>query len=249
MLFLSIITTAVFGLHTEGKTFNKIRIREEERKFLLYYPKNFTNKLWVLLHGHPGHAKHIFHYTDFFFVAEDKGFVLLVLQGRCIISYFCYFNTGSMKGPFDSDWSKDDIEYIDQVIETFFEFSGFDKHSTQIVITGHSAGAFMSYTYAINTTKHKIHAVAGVAGHIGGESHPADRPIRRYDPNLFGIQGDYLFNVIMVFGDKDTLVKIRGSDRGRKDFSLDQDIEFFLRENDCLNSTEEIYYDMNEISK
>ncbi len=243
-LLLSIVVTIVLGLNTNGKTYNEIKIREEKRKFLLYFPKKFTkNKLWIGLHGNPGSAKYFFHNTDFFLVAEDKGFPLLILQARCVVSYFCYWNTGLFRSLFDTNWDKDDIEYIDTVIETFFEFSGFNESLTEIVITGFSGGAFMAFTYAINTTIHKIHTVIGVAGHIGGNSHPWFKPSRIYDPNLFGIQGENLFNVISVLGENDTVIEIRG---GEYYFSVEQDAEFFLKENDCLNSTEEYYYDMNE---
>ena len=244
-----------------GTENNKIIIDGLQREFLLYYPNSLRNvkktttvPLWVILHGQSVNIKTFYDVSDFYLVAEDKKIVLLFVQGHCSFDeWFCCWNTGHLRGLLDLDWNQNDIKFIDETITEVLNYNpitdlSIDKN--KIIMMGYSAGAFMSYTYAINTTTHNIHTAIGVAGHIGGKAYPWQPPPRSYDPSNWGYLGDTRPNIIMVFGEKDILVKIEGGEDflKRTDFSMEDDINFFKSEHSCEDH-ESIKYDMNEYLK
>lgn len=225
--------------NTDGTVYNTININEDKRGFLLYHPSggnpNKEYQLWVLLHGQSRNAITFAENTDFFMVARDKEVIAVFPEGHCddVFESMCCWNTGHLRGLTQKDWSLDDIAFLDKLLSQIK-----DTYTvSEIIVVGFSAGAFMTYTYAINTTEHDIFAIFPIAGHIGGNSSQFHVPVINYDPNRFGVQSEYRPHVISIGGSDDINVKIEGGltfDR-RIDFSKKQDMDFWMEANNCIN--------------
>lgn len=248
-------------LNIDGSEYNNIEVNGEPREFLLYYPKSLRDRekssqisvpLWVVLHGQSYNAKPFFDQIDFHLVAEDNQFVVVFAQGHCIQEAMCCWNTGHLRGLLEKDWSKDDIKYIEKMLEIIVttkvvENVKIDKD--EIVITGFSAGAFMTHTLATNMTKYAPFAILPVAGHAGGESAFWQPPVRNYDPNNFGVSSKTTPHMIAVYGLEDEGVPIDGGYiYGRTDFSKKQDIDLWISLNGCSKiEIRDVKYDANDM--
>jgi poly(3-hydroxybutyrate) depolymerase len=221
-----------------------------EREYLMYVPEGLRTRkekstrvtLFVALHGGSNTAKHYFYTTDLYMVAEDKqDFILLFPQGHCDSYTLCCWNSGHVRGLHQPDWySTNDVEFLDDLI-TFIlgEFPEIDD----IVMLGFSSGAFMSYTYAINTTVHQIHTVIPVSGTIGGISAEFQQPEVVYDPNDWG--ATFKTNVIHIHGKKDEVVPIDGGyTQTRYDMSMLDCIKFWMETNGCLGTQHPMEIDL-----
>lgn len=231
----------------DGTEYNTIIVNEHERKFFLYNPSpNKELPLWILLHGQAGNVKEFIENTDFFMVAEEKEVIAVFPEGHCYeeIAQMCCWNTGHLRSLSKSDWNIDDIAFLEELITQL----KIEYKISEIIITGFSAGAFMTHTYAINTTKHEIFAILPVAGHIGGIGYYWQEPVSYYDPNTFGVQSVNRPHVVTIFGTNDAIVSIKGGVTfdGRIDFSMKQDLDFWMNANECINQHISFnYYDMN----
>jgi poly(3-hydroxybutyrate) depolymerase len=255
LIILILINNQKIEWNTDGTEYNTLTVDGNERKFLLYYPKSWDKKskipLWVVLHGQSRNAKDFFGDTDFSYVAEDKGIVVLFAEGHCDFEVMCCWNTGQLKGLLDFDANVNDMKYIDELITEVFNHDQLLDRD-ELIMFGFSAGAFMAHTYAINTTVHKLHSIISVAGHIGGLSYFWQPPLVFYNPFMWGVLSEHRPNVIMLFGDEDINVKIEGGfdTLGRWDFSLKNDSIFWTIQNGCTYPIHEFYkYDMNEYLK
>ena len=250
LLILLFVCNTFEKWNTDGTEYNTININDKDRSFLLYHPGvnlNVEYPLWVLLHGQSTNSMAFAENTDFFMVAKEKEVIAVYPEGHCYeeIENMCCWNTGHLKGLKVADWSLDDIKFLDELLTQLKS----NYEVGEIIITGFSAGAFMAHTYAINVTEHEIFAILPIAGHIGGVGYPFQTPVTHYDPNIFGVQSEFRPHVVTVFGGNDGLVKIKGGVdfAGREDFSMKQDLDFWMDANECINQHISFnYYDMED---
>jgi poly(3-hydroxybutyrate) depolymerase len=157
----------------------------------------------------------------------------------------CCWNSGHLRGWLSFEWSMDDVYFLDDLIE-YIKNEEIVKNVKigEVVVTGYSSGAFMTYTYAINTTKHEIHTIIPVSGTIGGISAFYQFPQINYDPNNWGIT--FKTNVIHIHGTDDENVLIDGGySFGRYDMSMEESISFWFKENDCTKTENTIEIDLS----
>ena len=246
MFYLLIIFVFSKSLNIDGNVYNSLIVNGNKRKFLLFHPNPTKSlPLWIFLHGQSYNAKTFVQNTDFFYVANDKEVITLFPEGHCTLEHMCCWNTGNLKGLTYKEWELDDVVYLDEVISQVK--SNFDIN--EIVMVGFSAGAFMAHTYAINTTKHEMFSVIPVAGHIGGVSYPWLPPVINYNPTNFGVQSSHRPNIVLLFGGGDIFIKIDGGMDilGRIDFSMKEDLDFWMNQNECSDQDKtSITYDIEE---
>ena len=244
MITLLFLIHLIHSLNLDGTEYNEIN----DRQYLLYYPEAFrsppskqtTLPLFVILHGGSVTSTYFLHKSDFHMVAEDKNFIALFPEGHCSLDIMCCWNSGHLRGLLEHNWEVDDMTYLDDLIDFIKTDNIVNKVNIgNIVLTGFSAGGFMTYTYAINTTRHEIHSIIPVAGSIGGVSAWYQPPQITYNPSNWGVT--FKTNVIHIHGLLDANVLINGGySYSRYDMSMNDAISFWLNQNECddVNSTQ-----------
>jgi poly(3-hydroxybutyrate) depolymerase len=128
--------------------------------------------LLIVLHGDGGSGAGIQGYAGFDGIADTANFLVAypnaanTLWGIQFNKYAD--NVAGFAGIPDPN-AADDVQYISDLIDYFFNTYGIDK--SRVYITGHSGGAFMAYFLALaDGTKNKVAAIAPVAASVWGES-------------------------------------------------------------------------------
>jgi poly(3-hydroxybutyrate) depolymerase len=233
-------------LNIVGTEYNIIDVDGVPREYILYYPTKLRESetkvkvaLYVVLHGQTFNADLFYDSTDFHIIAEEKSFVVVYPQGHCTFEVLCCWNSGHLKGFSEDEALLDDIKYIETLVD-FIITSNIVKNveidEDEIVVTGFSAGAYMTHTAGTNVTTFDPFAIFPVAGHTGIISAEWQPPLVVYNPVDFGVQRESRPHVVAIYAEKDPFCPIDGGPiLGRLDTSLKEDIDFWMSQNGCTN--------------
>lgn len=152
--------------------------------------------------------------------ADQAGFAIAYPQSLVIYdgvtTQWNYFYYPYWAGP-----EPDDTGFLRQLIDTLQ--ASIHPDSRKIYLTGHSAGAFMSYRAAVELSS-RIAAIASVSGTIYGTpftdwrvAPPAGGPV----------------SVLMLHGDSDTAVPYCGVSPNFRYASQDQTFDYWAAANGC----------------
>jgi uncharacterized protein (TIGR03437 family) len=217
-LFTAVNASGRTGIRTSGS----IDVDGVDRTYVLYVPASFqpgTSGLVVLMHGMTGHADGMDSWTQMDDKADEAGFALACPQsmvdewGRTQWDYFYY--------PYWAGPTPDDTGFLQQLIDTLQATVHPDPK--RIYLTGHSAGAFMSYRAAIELSS-RVAAMASVSGTIFGTpftdqrvAPPAGGPV----------------SVLILHGDVDPAVPYCGVSPDFRYASQDQSFDYWAANNGC----------------
>ena len=155
LFFLSIPLLSLSQQITEDTIFHD----GINRSYILYVPDSYSAdqpaSLVLNLHGYGMNAGEQMIYSNFYPIADDKGFILVHPQGTQDVVGSQFWNSGS--GGQESNI--DDVGFLSNLIDTLSDQYNIDR----VYSTGMSNGGFMSYRLACDLS-HKIAAIASVTG-------------------------------------------------------------------------------------
>jgi uncharacterized protein (TIGR03437 family) len=217
-LFIAVNANGRTGIGTASS----IQVNGVDRTYTLYIPANYqpgTSGLVILMHGMTGHAVGMDSWTQMNDKADQAGFGLACPQstedywGRTQWDYFYY--------PYWAGPEPDDTGFLRQLIDTLQ--ATIHPDPKRIYLTGHSAGAFMSYRGAVELSS-RIAAIASVSGTIFGT------PVTdfRLAPKAGGP-----VSVLMLHGDVDGAVPYCGNSPDFRYATQDQTFDYWAANNGC----------------
>jgi uncharacterized protein (TIGR03437 family) len=217
-LFTAVNASGRTGIGTS----TSIDVDGVDRTYTLYVPANFqpgTSGLVILMHGMTGHAVGMDSWTQMNDKADQAGFALACPQatvdiwGRTQWNYFYY--------PYWPGPPSDDTGFLRQLIDTLQATIHPDPR--RIYLTGHSAGAFMSYRGAIELSS-RVAAIASVSGTVFGTPFTD----QRVAPPAGGA-----VSVLILHGDVDTAVPYCGISTDFRYATQDQTFDYWAANNGC----------------
>jgi uncharacterized protein (TIGR03437 family) len=203
-------------------TASSISVNGVERTYTLYLPANYqpgTSGLVILMHGMTGHAVGMESWTQMIDKADQAGFALACPQSTenyAGVTQWNYFYYPYWAGP-----EPDDTGFLRQLIDTLQ--GTIHPDPKRIYLTGHSAGAFMSYRGAVELSS-RVAAIASVSGTIFGTPFT---DLRVAPPPRGPV------SVLMLHGDVDTAVPYCGVSPDFRYASQDTTFEYWSSYNGC----------------
>ena len=217
-LFTAVNANGRTGIGTAGS----IQVNGVDRTYTLYIPANFqpgTSGLVILMHGMTGHAVGMDIWTQMNDKADQAGFALACPQSTenyAGVTQWDYFYYPYWAGP-----EPDDTGFLRQLIDALQ--ATIHPDPKRIYLTGHSAGAFMSYRGAVELSS-RVAAIASVSGTIFGTpftdlrvAPPAGGPV----------------SVLMLHGDVDASVPYCGISPDFRYATQDQSFDYWAANNGC----------------
>jgi polyhydroxybutyrate depolymerase len=218
--------------------YSYISIDNINRQFIIHLPPNYdfntTYPLLVALHGGTGNAKQFESQSNFDSIADKENFIVVYPDGLGLFEFnFHIWNSGYIKT--DLTGGVNDVDFLYKLIESLKVQYSID--SSKIFMTGHSNGAMMTYRMAAEYPN-LFSGIAPVSGSIGGKTSSEDDWYIIPHPNSS-------LNVVAIHGLLDTNILYNGGitqtgyNAGeRYDYSVNQSINFWIKNNKCLgNST------------
>jgi polyhydroxybutyrate depolymerase len=202
------------------------------RQYYIYEPNVIQENppLIFLMHGFTGSALGISSYSGMNALADMHGFVVCYPQGTSDQNGDNFWNVGYN---FHENQSVDDVSFIVSLAEYLHNEYGYDANNT--FAAGMSNGAEMSYKLACETDEF-FNAIAPVAGTMFGESWTSCNP----NP----------MPVLEIHGTNDDVTLWEGDDNDTywgPYPGVEQVIDFWVEENDCINNEDIILQGMNTI--
>jgi polyhydroxybutyrate depolymerase len=202
------------------------------RQYYIYEPNVIQENppLVFLMHGFTGSALGISSYSGMNALADEHGFVVCYPQGTSDQNGDNFWNVGYN---FHDNQSVDDVSFIVSLAEYLHNEYGYDANNT--FAAGMSNGADMSYKLACETDGF-FNAIAPVAGTMFGESWTSCNP----NP----------MPVLEIHGTNDNVTLWGGDDNDTywgPYPGIEEVIDFWVEENDCINNEDIILQGMNTI--
>lgn len=217
-LFTAVNANGRTGITTSAS----IDVNGVDRTYILYVPANFqpgTSGLVIVMHGMTGHAAGMDSWTQMDDKADQAGFAIAYPQS--MVDYFGNTQWNYFYYPYWTGPAPDDTGFLRQLIDTLQETIHPDPN--RVYLTGHSAGAFMSYRAAIELSS-RVAAMASVSGTVYGTpftdqrvAPPAGGPV----------------SVLILHGDADTAVPYCGISPNFRYASQDQTFNYWAATNGC----------------
>src|ERR1035437_5475255 len=217
-LFVALNAAGRTGIGTAGS----IQVNGVDRTYTLYIPANFqpgTSGLVILMHGMTGHAVGMDSWTQMNDKADQAGFALACPQSTenyAGVTQWDYFYYPYWAGP-----EPDDTGFLRQLIDALQ--ATIHPDPKRISLTGHSAGAFMSYRGAVELSS-RVAAIASVSGTVFGTpftdlrvAPPPGGPV----------------SILMLHGDVDTAVPYCGVSPDFRYASQDTTFDYWAGNNGC----------------
>lgn len=180
------------------------------RDYIVYLPASYTPgsslPLVLVLHGFTQSATTIMNVSDFNTVAETNNFIAVYPQG---INNGWNTNTG-----FPGGSTADDIGFIGALIDEMYTLYTVDTN--QIFSCGFSAGGYMSYRLACESTR-CFAAIASVAGTMTTNAFDDCAPSKNMP-------------VMQIHGTSDAIVNYNGGFGGK---SVDDVVNLWVTNNSC----------------
>ena len=202
------------------------------RQYYIYEPNIIEENppLVFLMHGFTGSALGISSYSGMNALADEYGFVVCYPQGTSDQNGDNFWNVGYN---FHNNLTVDDVSFIISLAEYLQNEYGYDANNT--FAAGMSNGAEMSYKLACETDGF-FNAIAPVAGTMFGVSWDSCEPATMPVLEIHGTND----NVTLWDGDYDDTYW--GPYPG-----IEEVIDFWVQENDCIDNEEIILQSMNTI--
>ena len=213
----------------EAYTFNHGGL---SRQYYIYEPNIIQENppLVFLMHGFTGSALGISSYSGMNALADEHGFVVCYPQGTSDQNGDNFWNVGYN---FHDNLTVDDVSFIVSLAEYLQNEYGYDANNT--FAAGMSNGAEMSYKLACETDGF-FNAIAPVAGTMFGVSWPS------CNPNPIPVLEIHGTNDNVTLWDGDYNDTYWGPYPG-----IEEVIDFWVEENDCINNEEIFLQGMNTI--
>src|SRR5271157_4781331 len=219
LLSLLQIVTVAQGLKSEAVE-HTVTIDGITRKYLGFAPRGLDKPLQVVLalHGGGSNARQMERYTRFNDLAATEGFLVVypeAVEGN--------WNDGrGIEGVRSQQENMDDVKFVRTILDCMSKEHKIDR--SRVFCTGISNGAFMSHRLAAEASD-LITAIAPVVGGM------APSMAKKFQP-------DYPVSILIIQGDADPLVPIRGGmvgfSRGRKRghvIPTEETISLYVRRN------------------
>jgi len=219
-LFTAVNASSRTGIGTSAS----IQVSGVERSYVLYVPANFqpgNSGLVVVMHGMTGHAVGMDGWTQMDDKADQAGFAVAYPQST--VDYFGNTQWNYFFYPYWAGGPPDDTGFLRQLIDTLQATVQPDPN--RIYLTGHSAGAFMSYRAAIELSS-RVAAIASVSGTVYGTPFTD----QRVAPPAGGA-----VSVLILHGDADGAVPYCGVSSNFRYASQDQTFDYWVANNGCAN--------------
>jgi len=202
------------------------------RDYYLYIPSSIQDNapLIFLLHGYSGSAGGILNYSGMIEVAAEHGFALCVPQGTSDDDGYNYWNVGYA---FHQNETVDDVDFLVDLAEHLHNEYQLDSQNTYV--TGMSNGGDMSYMLACQAND-VFRAIAPVAGTMMEEIY------NTCDSSPVPVLEIHGTNDNVTLWDGDLNDTYWGPYPG-----MDEVIEFWVGQNECVNSENNFLLGMNTI--
>jgi len=202
------------------------------RQYYIYEPNIIQENppLVFLMHGFTGSALGISSYSGMNALADEHGFVVCYPQGTSDQNGDNFWNVGYN---FHENLTVDDVSFIVSLAEYLQNEYGYDTNNT--FAAGMSNGAEMSYKLACETDGF-FNAIAPVAGTMFGVSWAS------CDPTAMPVLEIHGTNDNVTLWDGDYNDTYWGPYPG-----IEEVIDFWVEENDCINNEEIFLQGMNTI--
>lgn len=167
-------TTAAAALRAPASDVEIVLPDHPDRPARLHLPSRpagDTVPLLIALHGSYSDADTLAGYTDLDALAEAAGWAVLWPQGGRVDGVRAW-NAGTCCSP-ASEAGTDDVGYLGALLDDVLATDPIDR--AEVVVVGHSNGAFMAYTVACRLAD-RFAAVVAVSGGLATGCEPA-RPI------------------------------------------------------------------------
>jgi polyhydroxybutyrate depolymerase len=207
----------------------EITVDGRVRTYLLHVPASLSKgkpvPVVIVLHGGGGSAEGIDKITNFTAKADKEKFIVIYPNGTGRFrNRLLTWNSGNCCG-YAHENSVDDVSFIRSLIQQVEK--EFNIDSQRIFVTGFSNGGMMSYRLACELSD-KIAAIAPVAGAFNYEKCNPVRPV-----SLVVFHGTADEHVL--FGGGEPIQRV---DRNpRVDRSVAEAIRYWVKKNQCVNST------------
>ena len=211
---------SVASAQSGGAVEQSVTVDGISRKYLVFAPKGFEKPLPVVLafHGGGSKARQMERYTRFNDLAAKEG--LLVVYPEAVEGNW---NDGrGIEGVRAQQENIDDVKFVRTILDRMSKEHKIDR--SRVFCTGISNGAFMSHRLAAEASD-LITAIAPVVGGM------APSMAKKFQP-------DYPVSILIIQGDADPLVPIRGGmvgfSRGRKRghvIPTEETISLYVRRN------------------
>lgn len=173
----------IVGVSFAGTENVKFRYGNNMRSFIIYTPENYnpSQKLPLVFNLHPflSDKKFQLNYTQFNKLADSVGCIVVYPDGLNN-----RWNSGTL---FDANSKVDDVGFIGRLID--YMSINYNIDETRVYSTGYSAGGFMSYRLACESTN-RIAAIAPVGSSMTFATFDNCNPSRSIPIMLFNGTSD-----------------------------------------------------------
>ena len=187
-----------------------------QRDYIIHIPSSYNVNTPIPLvfcfHGYGGNAGSIMSYTNFNYVSDTAGFIVVYPQGTLDNSGISHWNVG---------WggsTVDDIGFTEALMDNLSATYSIDNN--RIYSTGMSNGGFMSFLLACQLSN-RIAAIASVTGSMTPQTYNACNP-------------QHPTPILQIHGTSDQTVPYVGDPTWTK--SIDDVLQYWVAYNNCNTS-------------
>ena len=208
LLFLPLMTLAQQTL-TESITHDNL-----QRDYIIHVPSSYNMNTSIPLvfcfHGYTSSANTIMSYTNFNYISDTAGFIVVYPQGT-LLQGSTHWNVGG----WTSGSTTNDVGFISSLLDSISYEYNID--ASRVYSTGMSNGGYMSFLLACQLSN-KIAAVASVTGSMTPQTYNSCNP-------------QHPTPVLQIHGTNDQVVPYIGDPTWTK--SIDDVLQYWVDYNNC----------------
>ena len=211
LLFFLLVNLNVYSQQTINQS---ITHNSLQRDYIIHIPSVYSVNdpipLVFCLHGYGGNANSIMSYTNFNYISDTAGFIVVYPQGA-LFQGSTHWNAGGLT--FGSNI--DDVDFISSLLDSLSDQYNIDL--TRVYSTGMSNGGYMSFLLACNLSD-RIAAIASVTGSMTIQTYNSCNP-------------QHPIPILQIHGTYDQTVPYYGNPSWTK--SIDDVLQYWVNHNNC----------------